>query len=207
MLRRCTGLVFACFAPQNRQKREGKPRFCPHFAVLRFCLCVWGFREKLTHRRPKLTKFPMPVARMAGLVFLLVFWVLAGACQRHGVGVFLLRNTTTTMPVARHENKKIPPCRRRVQKLSPPPPLPCGTFALPRTPAARPRNRPPCWFVWRRVWRGDWRGGASSRGEGARAAWLRENRGAPHAHAAAVLSRMLLKRLTMPLREPPCERG
>ena len=28
--------------------------------------------------------------RMAGLVFLLVFWVLAGACQRHGVGGFLL---------------------------------------------------------------------------------------------------------------------
>ena len=26
--------------------------------------------------------------RMAGLVFLLVFWVLAGACQRHGVGGF-----------------------------------------------------------------------------------------------------------------------
>ena len=37
--------------------------------------------------------------RMAGLVFLLVFWVLAGACQRHGVGVFLLRNTTTTKPL------------------------------------------------------------------------------------------------------------
>ena len=34
--------------------------------------------------------------RMAGLVFLLVFWVLAGACQRHGVGGVLLRNTTTT---------------------------------------------------------------------------------------------------------------
>ena len=33
---------------------------------------------------------------MAGLVFLLVFWVLAGACQRHGVGGFLLCNTTTT---------------------------------------------------------------------------------------------------------------
>ena len=31
--------------------------------------------------------------RMAGLVFLLVFWVLAGACQRHGVGGFLLCNS------------------------------------------------------------------------------------------------------------------
>ena len=27
--------------------------------------------------------------RMAGLVFLLVFWVLEGACQRHGVGGFI----------------------------------------------------------------------------------------------------------------------
>ena len=27
---------------------------------------------------------------MAGLVFLLVFWVLAGACQRHGVGEFIV---------------------------------------------------------------------------------------------------------------------
>ena len=27
--------------------------------------------------------------RMAGLVFLLVFWVLAGACKKHGVGGFL----------------------------------------------------------------------------------------------------------------------
>ena len=39
---------------------------------------------------------PWPIRRMAGLVFLLVFWVLAGACQRHGVGGFLLCNTTTT---------------------------------------------------------------------------------------------------------------
>ena len=29
--------------------------------------------------------------RMAGLVFLLVFRVLAGACQRHGVGGFLVQ--------------------------------------------------------------------------------------------------------------------
>ena len=27
---------------------------------------------------------------MAGLVFFLVSWVLAGACQRHGAGVFLI---------------------------------------------------------------------------------------------------------------------
>ena len=34
--------------------------------------------------------------RMAGLVFLLVFWVLAGACQRHGVGGFLLRDSPSS---------------------------------------------------------------------------------------------------------------
>ena len=28
---------------------------------------------------------------MAGLVFLLVFWALAGACQRHGVGGFIVQ--------------------------------------------------------------------------------------------------------------------
>ena len=33
---------------------------------------------------------------MAGLVFLLVFWVLAGACERHvGVGGFLLQNSSS----------------------------------------------------------------------------------------------------------------
>ena len=37
--------------------------------------------------------------RMAGLVFLLVFWVLAGACQRHGVGGFLLRNSSSSYVV------------------------------------------------------------------------------------------------------------
>ena len=41
--------------------------------------------------------------RMAGLVFLLVFWVLAGACQRHGVGPgvggFLLFNSSSSSSV------------------------------------------------------------------------------------------------------------
>ena len=60
MRRRRTGLGFACFAPQNRQKREGSRGFVRN---LRFGWCVWGFREKLTHRRPELIKFPMPVAR------------------------------------------------------------------------------------------------------------------------------------------------
>ena len=31
-----------------------------------------------------------PQSTASGLVFLLVFWVLAGACQRNGVGGFLL---------------------------------------------------------------------------------------------------------------------
>ena len=50
--------------------------------------------------------------RMAGLVFLLVFWVLAGACQRHGVGGVLLCNTTTTTtPRSRHQAKPgVPSC-------------------------------------------------------------------------------------------------
>ena len=41
--------------------------------------------------------------RMAGLVFLLVFWVLAGAFQRHGVGGFLSRlpSTARSMMVGR----------------------------------------------------------------------------------------------------------
>jgi len=34
---------------------------------------------------------------MAGLVFLLVFWALAGACQRHGVGVFLSCNSPSSL--------------------------------------------------------------------------------------------------------------
>ena len=56
--------------------------------------------RKLKCQIPKRANWPSTVRselrRMAGLVFLLVFWVLAGACQRHGVGGFLLRNTTTT---------------------------------------------------------------------------------------------------------------
>ena len=34
--------------------------------------------------------------RMAGLVFLLVFWVLVGACQRNGAGGFLLFNSSSS---------------------------------------------------------------------------------------------------------------
>ena len=44
--------------------------------------------------------------RMAGLVFLLVFWMLAGACQRHGVGGFLLCNTTTTIYAKPNHNTR-----------------------------------------------------------------------------------------------------
>ena len=62
VLRRRTGLIFACFAPQNRQTREGSRGFV---GIWRFFLCVWDLfpRKTNTHRRPELIKFPMPVAR------------------------------------------------------------------------------------------------------------------------------------------------
>ena len=60
VLKRRTGLVFASFAPQNRQKREKSRGFCPHFVALPVC---FGFQRKLTHRPSELIKFPMPVAR------------------------------------------------------------------------------------------------------------------------------------------------
>ena len=44
--------------------------------------------------RPPPSALHRALRRMAGLVFLLVFWVLAGACQRHGVGGFLLCNSS-----------------------------------------------------------------------------------------------------------------
>ena len=39
---RCSPVLCTCFAEQNRQKREGSRGF---LRFLRFCLCVWGFRE------------------------------------------------------------------------------------------------------------------------------------------------------------------
>ena len=39
--------------------------------------------------------------RMAGLVFLLVFWVLASACQRHGVGGFIVQFIIITCVILR----------------------------------------------------------------------------------------------------------
>ena len=48
--RRRTGLVFASFAPQNRQKREESRGFV---RILRFCLCDLGFREKITLTAPR----------------------------------------------------------------------------------------------------------------------------------------------------------
>ena len=38
-----------------------------------------------------------PTNGRPGFPFFLLFWVLAGACQRHGVCVFLVCNTTTAM--------------------------------------------------------------------------------------------------------------
>ena len=37
-----------------------------------------------------------PPRRMAGLVFFLIFWSLAGACQRHGVGGFRKYNSSSS---------------------------------------------------------------------------------------------------------------
>ena len=42
---------------------------------------------------------------MAGLVFLLVFWALAGACQMNGVGVFFIGNSPSSSP-----HTALPPC-------------------------------------------------------------------------------------------------
>ena len=60
-----------------------------------FCPLTNKFNERLTKMLagrqwwwpPELT-LHRALRRMAGLVFLLVFWVLAGACQRHGVSGF-----------------------------------------------------------------------------------------------------------------------
>ena len=62
--------------------------------------------------------------RMAGLVFLLVFWALAGACQRHGVGVFLFCNSSSSMfnsPSSPHLREQTPSAAA-LQKL------PAGLF-------------------------------------------------------------------------------
>ena len=60
--------------------------------------------------------------RMAGLVFLLVFWVLAGACQKYGVGGMLLCNVQFTIiiiimaPLLSSENPS-PRALRRVGRF------------------------------------------------------------------------------------------
>ena len=43
---------------------------------------------------------------MAGLVFLLVFWVLVGAFQRHGVGGFFLSNSSSSSSLRKISNGK-----------------------------------------------------------------------------------------------------
>ena len=75
----------------------------------------------------------------AGLVFLLVVWVLAGACQMHGVGVFLLYNSSssslsTRLPLL-HPS---PRCPFLVSGAVPWHPWHPGTPPRPRTR----RNRP-----------------------------------------------------------------
>ena len=46
-----------------------------------------GAQSRNPHVSTFVTLHPA-LRRMAGLVFLLAFWVLAGPCQRHGVGGF-----------------------------------------------------------------------------------------------------------------------
>ena len=58
--------------------------------------------------------------RMAGLVFLLVFWVLAGACQRHGVGGFLLCNSSSSSPRAARWRAPTTRSFGRLKKKEPP---------------------------------------------------------------------------------------
>ena len=45
---------------------------------------------------PSTVRLHRALRRMAALVFLWFSWVLAGACQRHGGGGFVLRHTTTS---------------------------------------------------------------------------------------------------------------
>ena len=47
-------------------------------------------------KQPPFSTLHRALRRMAGLVFLLVSWVLAGACQRHGVGGFLFCNSSSS---------------------------------------------------------------------------------------------------------------
>ena len=83
---------FATNAPSSSSGGEFEPGLTPgalHYATPRFAL----------HRA---------LRRMAGLVFrLLVFWVLAGACQRHGVGGFLVQLIfiPARLPDGRHDGR------------------------------------------------------------------------------------------------------
>ena len=51
---------------------------------------TWKTEEDKTERKRALA-LHRALRRIAGLVFLLVFWVLAGACQRYGVGGFIVQ--------------------------------------------------------------------------------------------------------------------
>ena len=62
VLRRRTGLVFACFAPQNRQKREeGHMRKAAVFSAFsRFLPVCFGFPRKSSHRHLELDQCRFP---------------------------------------------------------------------------------------------------------------------------------------------------
>ena len=87
--------------------------------------------------------------RMAGLGSLLVFWVLAGACQRHGVDGFLSKYTTS--------NSSAHFCVREREMLlfwTPKPPSP--EHVLVDVPPPRREPTPPpglCAILFERGWR------------------------------------------------------
>ena len=89
-------LVLACECHFSTERQETAVKPKPPIA--------WRARARAAHHtQPTHRTFARftpalhrALRRMAGLVFLLVFWVLAGACQRHGVGAFLLCNSSSS---------------------------------------------------------------------------------------------------------------
>ena len=74
--------------------------------------------------------------RTAGLVFLLVSWVLAGACQRHGVGGFLLCNSSSSTSCTSRRGERTPISTAHTANIPPDAALAdhcgaCGAGAVP----------------------------------------------------------------------------
>ena len=88
----------------ERDFTSGRQVAYSHYSLIRpfFFYQPWPLSPRAVNPGPVAPPSALHRAlrRMAGLVFHLVFWVLAGmlagACQRHGVGGFLLCDNTTT---------------------------------------------------------------------------------------------------------------